>query len=145
MDRVTIRYSVGTGVSTELMSTMNDDSVLKRLWSSASVFQKRGDRFGAKVWRIIRDVDRRYGTRKDVSDQIRGWWVVSWTESGRPWQCMRAFVCCCLRHWIGGKYGVDDNEIVHLIRRRLVEFFAGRYSYCLIHYFAYLRRMRHRA
>lgn len=124
MDRATVRYSFGTGVTTELTEGV------PTLVGKYLAILARGRRFGRNVWDLIRDFDANYGTDARLSREIRGWWVLSATEGGGWWKRIGALWTIFVVDW-GNDYGGKRREIVTKAVGRFVTRFLGRWSFAL--------------
>ena len=128
MDRATVRYSVGTGVTTELMEGATT------LGEKYRAILARGRRFGRNVWEPIRAFDAKYGRDARLSREVRGWWVLSATEGGGWWTRLGA-VWTILVADCANDYGGRRREIVRTALGRFVTRFFGKWSFCLCHRF----------
>ena len=82
-EKVTVRYSIGTGVTTEDRSRVdNDIEGIGSHWNLYYAIKRRGCRFGQRVWDEIKKYDDTYGSNRDLSNIVRGYWIASMSEGG---------------------------------------------------------------
>lgn len=81
--RITVRYSIGTGVTTVDRAkadceSMTPGALLRKYYA----IKRRGRRFGRKVWEAIREFDDKYGKDAELTKIVRGHWLASLSEGG---------------------------------------------------------------
>lgn len=79
--RITVRYSIGTGVTTVDRAKADCESMtLGALLRKYYAIKRRGKRFGYKVWNAIKEFDDKYGKDDELTKIIRGHWLASLSE-----------------------------------------------------------------
>ena len=129
LDAVTVRYGVGTGVTTMDRRGVDDSARSPvALYRKYRAIVRRGRRFGRGVWEKIRLFDESHGNDAVLSRQIRGHWVASWTEGG-GWFERLAAVWTMLVVDRGNDYGGMRKELVGRTMRRFGARFFGAASF----------------
>jgi len=129
MDISTVRYLLGTGVTTVDRAGVDESGrSLRALYGRYRAIQRRGRRFGRNVWETIREYDERYGSDAAVSRQVRGYYLASWTEGGGWFERARSIWTMLVTD---GKndYGGDRRKLVRKAVRRFVAKFLGPLSF----------------
>lgn len=82
MDKSTILYKVGSGVSTEHANKVRSSrSWLAKTWNMALAARRFGKKFCVHTWKFIVEFDKLYGKDSYIRDQIHGYYRLNQMKS----------------------------------------------------------------
>lgn len=135
MDESTVAYSVGTGVTTLHELDKNRGGWWARTLRMAKIEGPDPKFAGTNLWRLVSEVDARYGSDNRVRERIRGnirWWEIH--DSGWLGRSRAAWVVLVREH--GVDYGGKRAGILKYWIGRTARYSLGLASYCICQFIA---------
>ena len=138
-DRVTIKYRVGSGITTSIGNHAREaKSWLVRTYREAKANRAAGRKFGMKIWRIIADYDTRFGRSKACHEQVAGHGAMAEMDSSGWIGRMCIFLRECVIRRNNG-YGGHGKMVREYIAKEFFRYLFGASGYCIYRLFVQAR------
>lgn len=132
LDKSTIQYKVGTGVSTEHANKFrSSNNWLAKTWNMALAARRFGKKFCAHTWKFIVEFDKRYGKDSYLREQIHGYYRLNQMKSAN-WFGRLKILIIVLIFERRNEYGGVRKEIIEGCLKTFSLFLLGPISFVML-------------
>ena len=132
LDKSTIQYKVGTGVSTEHANKFrSSNNWLAKTWNMALAARRFGKKFCAHTWKFIVEFDKRYGKDSYLREQIHGYYRLNQMKSANWFGRLKILIIVLIFERRNG-YGGVRKEIIEGCLKNFSLFLLGPISFVML-------------